>query len=61
MLVSRLQVPKLLEPADLQGSQIDTKSVITYVAKLRQACLGLEESRSAEREEARLKEQAEER
>ena len=49
-------VPKLLDPQDVMQTSgfLDTKSLITYVAKLRQACLALQEAKAAEMEAARL-------
>ena len=46
-------VPQLIEPKDVVDGG-DTKSVILYVAKLRQACIELMEARIAEREAERL-------
>ena len=55
-----LNVPKLLDAKDVVDGG-DTKSLILYTAKLRQACMELEEARIAEQEEARLNALREER
>ena len=58
-------VPRLLEASDLVSGQVDDKSVITYVAKLRQACIayeeGLAERQTAERAAAEAARAAKER
>jgi actinin alpha len=54
-------VPKLLDASDLVGGAADTKSLITYVAKLRQACLNINDGRAAALEAERLAKLAEQR
>ena len=56
-------MPQLLEASDFESTPIDSKSVILYVAKLKQACdehVGVREAAEAEHAEAAAKAAGEE-